>query len=74
MKNCGICESLEVCFMQKQIEGLAERMTLPPFYKKVDVSAERSITSAHRHESRMGKRWNLECELRGVIAKNCPLF
>ena len=72
--NCRICISQKVCFVQKQIDHLAERMTQPPFRKRVDISAERTPDTIARWEDKMEKCDNLECALKAVIASNCPLF
>lgn len=72
--NCRICVSQKVCFVQKQIDHLAERMTRPPFCKRIDISAERTSGMIVRWENKMEKCDNLECTLKGVIASNCPLF
>ena len=74
MENCRKCGSHRVCFVQKQIEGLAERMTQQPFIRQIDVSAERSMRSQERHEKMIEKRYDLECSLKAVIATHCSFF
>ena len=64
--NCETCTSRKVCFLQKQIENLADRMTQPPFdtFACPDAERERKVT----------KRDKIDRGLKEVIASNCPLY
>ena len=72
--NCEKCISRKVCFVQKQIEGLAEKMILLPFIDKADISGARNEAVLRRYDERMAK-WDKVCKgLKGVIASNCSLY
>jgi len=66
--NCAKCVSVEVCFMQKQIENLADRATQGPFlgrpYKQ----------DSPFHESVMVTKGKISHKIREAIASDCPLF
>lgn len=64
--NCETCASQKVCFLQKQIENLADRMTQPPFDTYACPAADR--------ERKVVKRDKIDRELKGIIASNCPLY
>ena len=74
--NCTKCVSQKVCFIQKQINSLAEKMILLPFIKKadLDVSAERTKHASYKYDERMIKWDNIRYALKKVMASNCPLY
>lgn len=72
--HCEMCSSREVCFVQKQIKSLAERMTQSPFIVDFDTKATRTAETFQRHEKMMCKRYDLERELKRIIALRCSLY
>lgn len=71
--NCNECVSNKVCFMQNQIESLADRITQKPFYSWADIHADRS-KALEQCEKRDEHREKICYELKKVIASNCRLF
>ena len=75
--NCNECISRKVCFLQKQIENLADRMVQSPFWGKIDMdvfhSADRTI-ALRAHEKRIAEQDKICRELKNVIALNCSLY
>ena len=66
--NCDECTHYKVCFMQKQIESLADKTTQGPFlgrtYKK----------GVSFHESIVVIGAKIAYKIREAIASNCPLY
>ena len=75
--NCDECISRKVCFLQHQIESLADKMVQSPFRGKIDMDAFHNVdrTIALRtHEKRIIEQDKICRELKGVIALNCSLY
>ncbi|MCK5608863.1 hypothetical protein KAR91_43725 [Candidatus Pacearchaeota archaeon] len=72
--NCNKCFSRKVCFLQKQIENLADRMIQSPFHEKIDTGGDRTASMALRHTGAITKQDTVCRKLKEVIASNCPLY
>ena len=72
--NCETCTSQKVCFLQKQIESLADRMIQSPFHEKIDTGGDRTASMALRHTKAITKQDEVCRKLREVIASNCSLY
>lgn len=72
--NCYKCVSKEVCFLQKQIEGLAERATDRPFFHKTDTQPDRTLKMFEARGKREERFYNMHHKLKEIIASNCPLY
>lgn len=71
---CWKCKSRKICFVQKQIENLAERMTQLPFLEEADLHATRTNKMFSTHDKQMCRRFDLGNELKMVIASYCTFF
>lgn len=72
--SCNECISQEVCFLQKQIGNLADRMLQPPFNDVPDTGGDRTKYMFQRHKEAIIKRDEICRELWRIIASNCSLF
>lgn len=72
--NCNECTSQRVCFLQKQIENLADRIVQPPFHVKIDIGGDRTASMALRYTNAITERDKICRKLKEVIALNCQLY
>ncbi len=72
--NCNKCSSRKVCFLQKQIDGLAVRMINPPFNEVIEQGAERTKEMYLRYEKAALRQDEVLKGIKGVIASYCPLY
>ncbi len=72
--NCNKCVSVKVCFIQRQIGSLADRMIQLPFNEVIDTGGDRTASMALRHTRAITKQDEVCRKLREVIASNCSLY
>lgn len=73
--NCTKCISRQVCFLQKQIEGLADRIANKPFNDGFyDTDTDRIQRSVRQYERLMVKQAEIAHKLKDVVASNCKLY